>query len=444
MTEPIKLNLSLLGPFVTEERLEALQPKLAQVHASLLNKTCAGADFLGWLDLPWKMESELERIKSLAQEIRSRADHLVCIGIGGSYLGTRAAVEFLCDPFLGNSFLLYAGQNLSADAHASLIDYILDKQVYLNVISKSGTTTEPAIAFRLISQALAKKYSVDELKKRIITTTDKRRGVLRKLSDQQEYRSFVIEDDIGGRFSVLSPVGLLPIAAAGYDVEALLAGARDMATLCRASADVSKNPAAAYAAARYLLHQEGKKVEVLSFFEPSLFFLGEWWKQLFGESEGKDHTGLFPATANLTTDLHSLGQYLQEGERILFESFMTVSARRTLTIPHFEDDGDGLNFVAGKSLDEVNEQAYLGTRFAHAEGNLPNLTISLARRDEYTLGALFYFFEFAVAMSGLLLGVNPFDQPGVEAYKKNMFALLGKPGFEEQKKLLLSKFFGEA
>lgn len=440
----LTLDISLLRPTVTAEALKTLQPRLAAVHASILQKTCAGSAFLGWVDLPWAIEPQIKGINQLAKEIRDHADHLLCIGIGGSYLGARAAVEFLADPLRGNNALLFAGHHLSADYTASLLDFIMEKPVYVNVISKSGTTTEPAVAFRLITQALARKYSKDELKKRIIATTDKARGVLRGIVEREGYRALVIEDDIGGRFSVLSPVGLLPIAAAGYDIEALIAGARDMATLCRANADVLENPVMTYAGARHLLYGQGKTVEILSSFEPSFTFLGEWWKQLFGESEGKQGKGIYPTSANLTTDLHSLGQFMQEGTRILFETFLMLSTvKKSVEIPPVAGDPDQLNLLAGKTLDDVNRQAYLGTRYAHFDGGLPNMTLTVPERDEYQLGRLFYFFEFAVAVSGLLLGVNPFDQPGVEAYKNNMYALLGKPGYETLQSELLGKIEGK-
>ncbi len=431
--EHLFVDPQLLTPFVEETALKALQPRLDDVQASLWQKSCPGNDRLGWLALPETIEEQLPRIKEIAAEIRANSDHLLCIGIGGSYLGARAAIDFLSDPFLGNSKVIYAGHHLGADYLASLLDYLWEKHVYVNVISKSGTTTEPAVAFRLINGLLSKKYSPDELKKRIIATTDRSQGVLRALTEREGYRSFVIEDDIGGRFSVLSPVGLLPIAAAGFDIDALVAGAREMMQLCRRSADVFENPAMTYAAARHLLYRQGKFVEFLSTFEPSCAYIAEWWKQLFGESEGKEGKGILPASAVLTTDLHSLGQYMQQGSRILFETFLQIAEpQRRLEIIALPDDIDKLNFIAGRTLDDVNRQAYLGTREAHADGGLPNMTITLARRDEYRLGQLFYFFEFAVAVSGLLLGVNPFDQPGVEDYKNNMFALLGKPGYENR------------
>ncbi|MBN1466292.1 glucose-6-phosphate isomerase [candidate division KSB1 bacterium] len=444
MSKQLSLDSALLKNYVTDSDFENLQQQVSTVHDSLLKKSCAGSDYTGWIDLPWSIESQLPRIKEIAAEIRDRADHLVSIGIGGSYLGARSAIDFLADPFLGNDRVIYFGHHIGSDYTASLLDYALQKNIYVNVISKSGTTTEPAIAFRLIRAALAKKYSRDELRMRIIATTDKAAGVLRGIADAEEYRSFVIEDDIGGRFSVLSPVGLLPIAVAGCDIDALVAGAADMAHFCKTEPNILANESLKYAAARYLLHEKGKKVEILSSFEPSAHSIAEWWKQLFGESEGKDGKGIYPTSANLTTDLHSLGQFMQEGTRCLFETFLTIGMARTrVPIPAVPGDSDQLNFLADRSVEFVNQQAYLATSYAHYEGDLPNMTITLAKRDEYTLGQLYYFFEFSVAISGLLLGLNPFNQPGVEAYKQNMFALLGKPGYEERKAALDRKIVGE-
>ncbi|RPH99352.1 MAG: glucose-6-phosphate isomerase [Calditrichaeota bacterium] len=430
----ISLNTALLNHYIDDKALTALQPRVNEIVSSLFNKTCAGNDFLGWIDLPMTIQKELPRIRETARRIHEQADHLVCIGIGGSYLGAKSAIEFLADPFTGNRRVLFFGQNISAEYSESLLQYILQKQVCVNVISKSGTTTEPAIAFRLIRNTLAKKYSENELKKRIYATTDRARGVMRHITDEQGYESFIIEDDIGGRFSVLSPVGLLPIAAAGYDIDALVAGAADMAQFCRDNRNVLENPALTYAAARFSLYQQGKLVEILSSFEPSFTFLGEWWKQLFGESEGKDLKGIYPTSANLTTDLHSLGQFMQEGRRLVFETFLMLQqVGSRLVIPDDPANSDQLNFISGRTIDDVNRQAFLGTKFAHYAGDLPNMTMTIPLRNEYVLGQLYYLFEFAVAVSGLLLGVNPFNQPGVEAYKQNMFALLGKPEYEAKR-----------
>ncbi len=440
----LSLDISLLKEYVVDSDLTAMQPHIDSVRSALLNRTCAGADFLGWLDLPWSVESELPNIKKIAAEIRDNADHLVSIGIGGSYLGARAAIDFLADPFLCNDRVLYLGHHIGSDYTASLLDFVMQKNVYVNVISKSGTATEPALAFRLLLQELSRKYSRDELRRRVIATTDDDEGVLRNMVKTEGYRSFVIADDIGGRFSVLSPVGLLPIAAAGYDIDALLAGARDMAHWCKSESDVLANDALKYAAARHTLYNKGKDVEIFSSFEPSAHYIAEWWKQLFGESEGKEEKGIFPTSASLTTDLHSLGQFMQEGTRTLFETFFTVGKTKTeVVIPAVDGDADDLNFLRDKTVEHVNRQAYIATKFAHYEGDLPNMTIEIPSRDEYSLGQLFYFFEFAVAISGLLLDVNPFNQPGVEAYKQNMFAILDKPGYEDKKETLLKLIKGE-
>lgn len=442
--ESISLDISLLDHYVSECDLEELQPKIDRVRTSLFKKTCPGNEYLGWIELPFTIESEVERIKNVAAEIRDNADHLVSIGIGGSYLGARAAINFLADPFFGNDKVLYFGHQLGSDYAASLLEYAMQKNVYVNVISKSGTTTEPAVSFRLLREALGKKYSAAELQKRIIATTDKDEGVIRNITDAEGYRSFVLDDDIGGRFSILSPVGLLPIAAAGYDIEKLLAGAQDAAHRCKKEPSVLGNAALKYAAARYTLYNKGKDVEVFSSFEPSAKYLAEWWKQLYGESEGKDEKGIYPTSAALTTDLHSLGQFMQEGTRTLFETFLTIDeTRNDVIIPSIDGDPDQLNFLSSKTLAFVNRQAYIGTKFAHYDGDLPNMTINAGRRDEYNLGQLFYFFEFAVAISGLLAGVNPFNQPGVEAYKENMFALLGKPGYEQRNAELQKLIKGE-
>jgi glucose-6-phosphate isomerase len=443
-TENISLDISLLKEYITERDIETLQPKIDRVTTSLFEKTCQGNEYLGWLDLPTTIEPEIEKINTLANEIKDNADHMVSIGIGGSYLGARSAIDFLADPFIGNNKILYFGHQIGSDYTASLLDYIMQKNVYVNIISKSGTTTEPAIAFRLIREALGKKYSKEELQRRIIATTDNDQGVIREMANSQGFRSFSLNDDIGGRFSVLSPVGLLPIAVAGYDIKKLIAGARDMAAFCRKESNVLKNVALKYAAARYSLYQKGKDVEIFSSFEPSAQYLAEWWKQLYGESEGKDQKGIYPTSALLTTDLHSLGQFMQEGTRTLFETFLTIDETKTdVAIPSIEGDPDQLNFLGGDTLKYVNKQAYIGTKFAHFDGDLPNMTIQAQRRDEYCLGQLFYFFQFSVAISGLLLGVNPFNQPGVEAYKQNMFALLDKPGFEERKSRLQQLIKGE-
>jgi len=381
--------------------------------------------------------------KKTADKIRSNSDVLISIGIGGSYLGARAAIEFLSNPF-DPSTVIFMGHHLSADYTKQLVEFIQDKDVYINIISKSGRTTEPAVAFRVIKDALKSKYSEDELKSRIIATTENNEDVLRTLTDLEGYASFEIPKDVGGRFSVFTPVGLLPIAAAGFDIDKLMQGARDMREICISSTDPNQNIALMYAAARVLLYQENKHTEILSSFEPYLQYVGEWWKQLFGESEGKENKGIYPTSANLTSDLHSLGQYMQEGHRFLFETFLTIDKpNNSIEVPFVEDDKDKLNWAAGKTIDDVNKQAYLGTKFAHADGDLPNMTISLPQRNEYYLGQLLYFFEYAVAISGGLIDVDPFNQPGVEAYKNNMFGLLGKPGYEEIGAELLKRIQGE-
>ena len=430
----LSLDIALLKDYVTESDLESVQPQVSTVVQSLYDKTCAGSDYLGWIDLPWTIGPELDHIKNIAAEVQDKADHLVSLGIGGSYLGARAAIDFLADPFIGNDTVIYLGHHLGSDYMASLLDYALHKDVYVNVISKSGTTTEPAVSFRLLRDRLARKYSQDELATRIITTTDRSKGVLRDITNAAGYRSFTIEDDIGGRFSVLSPVGLLPIAAAGYDIDALLAGAKNMAQVCKENQDVLRNDALKYAASRYLLYQKGKNVEILSSFEPAAHFVAEWWKQLYGESEGKEQKGIYPTSATLTTDLHSLGQFMQEGARHLFETFLVVDkVQKSVSIPPVQGDDDQLNFVADKTVEFVNQQAYIGTRYAHSDGDLPNMTLHMPQRDEYSLGQLFYFFEFSVAVRDLLFGINPF----------NMFALLGKEGYEERKQKLDTQIKGE-
>ena len=444
MKNCIQLSIKLLDQYVSRSDLTGLQKNINSIHKSLWDKTCKGNDFLGWLTLPHDAEKQIRSIQNLAHEIKTHSDALVSIGIGGSYLGARAAIEFLSEPF-APQHVLFLGHHLSGDYTDALFSYIRDKDVYVNVISKSGGTTEPAVAFRLLRNELSRTLSDKELTRRIIATTDGSKGILHDIAQSRGYRTFVIPDDVGGRFSVLTPVGLLPIAAAGFDIEQLLKGAQDMADLCRQNRDVLENPALTYAAARYALYQKGKKVEALSAFEPFFQYAGEWWKQLFGESEGKEHKGIYPTSANLTTDLHSLGQYFQEGERFLFETFLTLDKTKSDTkIPEAEGDPDQLNFVAGQDLHAVNQKAYLGTKYAHYEGDLPNMTLTLPERNEYVLGQMFYFFEFAVAVSGLMLDVNPFNQPGVEAYKKNMFALLGKPGFEDRKQELEDKIKGQS
>ena len=437
----ISLDIALLKHFIDDKVLNAMQLKVDKVIDSIHNGTCLGNDYLGWVDLPFNVNAaELDSILKIAGEIKSNDGYLICIGIGGSYLGARATIDFLASPFKDNR-IFYLGHQLSSDYVSGLMEHIAGINIYVNVISKSGTTTEPGIAFRILLDKMRALFpDSNDLRQRIIATTDKQKGALRELVDSEGFRPFVIPDDVGGRFSVLTPVGLLPIAAMGYDIKALLEGARSMAQLCRDNTSVLENPVLTYAVSRYLLYQHGKKVEVLSAFDPALQYVGEWWKQLYGESEGKDGLGIFPASTLFTTDLHSMGQYIQDGERMLFETFINIAqTKKSVDIPETKDNKDGMNYLTGMNLAEVNYQAYRGTALAHYSGGVPNMTITMPERNEYYLGQLFYFFEYAVAVSGLLLGINPFNQPGVEDYKKNMFALLGKPGYEELRKKLSSE-----
>jgi len=421
----ISLNQDNLKGFVEKKDFERILPEIQKAHNLLESKSGPGKEFLGWMNLPSKIsDGFIQDLEKLALEIQQNSDALISIGIGGSYLGIRSTVEFL-----GGKEKLpiyYAGHNISSDYLYNLLESLKDKRVTVIVISKSGTTTEPAIAFRVVKQFLQKKYKESELKKRIICVTDEKKGALKRIADKMGYRSFVIPDDVGGRFSVLTPVGLVPLALAGVDVKGLVEGAH------KAQAEYSKmgfegNAAYQYAAARYLLTKKGKAIEVLSSFYPNMFYIAEWWKQLFGESEGKNGKGIFPASLILTTDLHSMGQLMQDGQRNLFETFLMIDApQHQVMIPKDDEDLDGFNCVAGKELDFVNKQAYRATAMAHSEGGVPNMTISVCKANSFHAGQLYYFFEKAVAVSGYLLGVNPFDQPGVEAYKSKMFWLLGK------------------
>ena len=441
----INFNYSKALDFFAKEEIDALQPYVDVAHEMLHNKTGLGNDFLGWIDLPNNYDKEeFARIKKAAEKIQSDSDVLIVIGIGGSYLGARAAIECLGHSFRNNlnkeerktPEIYYAGNNISSTYLMDLLDIIKDKDVSLNVISKSGTTTEPAIAFRVLKEFLENKYGKEEAAKRIYATTDASKGALKQVSDEEGYETFVIPDDVGGRFSVLTPVGLLPIAVAGLDIDAMMQGAND-ARENYSIANLAENDCYQYAAVRNVLHRKGKDIELLVNYEPSLHFVSEWWKQLYGESEGKDQKGIFPAAVDFSTDLHSMGQYVQDGKRILFESVLNVEKpRRVVELKSAENDLDGLNYLSGKTLDFVNEKAFQGTLLAHTDGQVPNLLINIPTLDEYNFGYLVYFFEKACGISGYLLGVNPFDQPGVEAYKKNMFALLGKPGFEKEKEEL--------
>jgi len=433
----LNIDIAHAVEFLEKGSIERLQGDLERHQQALAGRTGRGSNFLGWVDLPSRTDQGLiSRILEDAARMQDIARIFVVVGIGGSYLGSRAVIEALTDPFHTMDpaptapVILYAGHHIGEDYHASLLN-LLDQSDYgLAVISKSGTTTEPAIAFRLLKEHLERKYGREKARRRIIAITDRSKGALKKLSDEEGYSSYVVPDDIGGRYSVLTPVGLLPVAVAGLDIRSLLYGAQHMERIAAKNVRLDENPAAMYAAARYALHQHGKAIEILVSYLPSLSYLAEWWKQLYGESEGKEHKGLFPASVSFTSDLHSMGQYIQEGVRHLFETMILVDrTAKQLTIPRVEDDLDGLNYIAGKKLEEVNRMAALGTLMAHVEGQVPVLTLELERLDEFNLGQLLYFFEYACALSGYMLGVNPFDQPGVEAYKNKMFTLLGKEGY---------------
>lgn len=427
-------------PFVDKEELNYYKPYVLQTHNLLHEKRHTGSDFLGWLDLPQNYDKEeFARIKQAAEKIRKHSDILVAIGIGGSYLGAKAAIEMLSHSFYNfkeGTKVIFAGNNISSTYLAELLEILEGKDWSINVISKSGTTTEPAIAFRILKKKLIEKYGEEESKNRIFVTTDRAKGALKTLATEKGYESFVVPDDVGGRFSVLTAVGLLPIAVAGIDIDAMMKGAYD-AMIEYSDPNLDSNPVYQYAVLRNILYGKGKVLELLVNYEPKLQYFGEWWKQLFGESEGKNHKGIFPASANFSTDLHSLGQIIQEGRRNLFETVINVvEPTKELTIEAEQEDLDQLNYLSGKTVDYVNKNAFKGTVLAHVDGGVPNLIVNLKKLDEYGFGYLVYFFEKAVAMSGYLLGVNPFDQPGVEAYKKNMFALLEKPGYEELTKEL--------
>lgn len=431
----LKINLENTLPFITESDINSVKSEAEKCYKELLNLSGKGNDFLGWLDLPSDITKEnIQLIEETAYYLRRKSDVIVITGIGGSYLGARAVIEALQHSFKHltkkgehSPQVLYAGQNMGEDYLADLLEVLEDKKFSVVVISKSGTTTEPAIAFRLLKNLLEKKYGKEVAANRIVAITDKQRGALKKLADKEGYKTFVIPDDVGGRFSVLSPVGLLPIACAGFDVKEFLKGAEEMETALKGKEGFDSNPAMQYAAVRNLLYRKGKTTEILVSFTPSLYYFIEWWKQLYGESEGKDGKGIFPAGAVFSTDLHSMGQYIQDGVRNVFETNLWVEkARKSVTIPEDETNLDELNYIAGKNVNFVNEKAMLGTMQAHKDGGVPSVTISLTELNERNLGGLVYFFEFACAVSGYMLGVNPFDQPGVEAYKRNMFGLLGK------------------
>lgn len=448
MGSKVTFDYSKAGAFIRGHEIQSMKKIAEAAKAELLGREGAGNDFLGWIDLPVDYDKEeFARIKKAAQKIKEDSEVLIVIGIGGSYLGARAAIEFLRHSFYNmvpkevrkTPEIYFTGNNISSTYMKHLIDVIGDRDFSVNIISKSGTTTEPAIAFRIFKELLEKKYGKEEAAGRIYATTDKARGALKKLADEEGYEEFVVPDDIGGRFSVLTAVGLLPIAVSGADIDRLMEGAasgREMA-MNRA---FEENDALLYAAVRNILHRKGKGVEVLANYEPGLHYVSEWWKQLYGESEGKDQKGIFPASVDLTTDLHSMGQFIQDGSRIMYETVLNVEeSGEEITIAEEPADLDGLNYLAGKNVDFVNKSAMNGTILAHTDGNVPNLIVNIPRQDEFSLGQLFYFFEFACGVSGYILGVNPFDQPGVESYKKNMFALLGKPGFEKEREELLKR-----
>ena len=438
--ELLKLSTSKSGVAFSEELKQSAMAANSLLHSG----KGAGNDFLGWVDLPFNYDKEeYARIKEAAKKIQKKCDVFVVIGIGGSYLGARAVIEYVKSPLYNNlkregtPEIYFSGCNISAQSLNELLAICEGKDICINVISKSGTTTEPAVAFRVFRDLLEKKYGKEEAKERIFVTTDKARGTLKKFSDEAGYETFVVPDNVGGRFSVLTAVGLLPIAVSGTDIDALMKGAADAATEYKASSDIEKNDCMKYVALRNLLYRNGKAAEILVNYEPYAAMLNEWWKQLYGESEGKDKKGIFPASVIFSTDLHSLGQFIQDGSRNIFETVVSVNeTNEKKPVPFDEANVDGLNFLAGVDLNEVNKMAMKGTILAHVDGGTPNILIEVADKSEYSLGYLLYFFEFACGVSGYVLGVNPFNQPGVEAYKKNMFALLGKPGYESEKAAL--------
>jgi len=435
----LTIDISQVLPFIENEKFDSLNNEIINHHNSIEKKEGKGSDFLGWHHLPSSINSDIiNDIKGTANTIRNKAKYFVVIGIGGSYLGARAVIEALQSPFSDfqkndNPKIIYAGQNLSEDYLFDLLKLLDNNDYALTVISKSGTTTEPAVAFRLLKQHLENKYGEEEAASRIIAITDAEKGALRTLATQKGYKTYVVPDDVGGRYSVLTPVGLLPIAVAGFDIEALVSGARFMEAECQETTNTKDNPAALYAITRNALLNKGFDIEMLINYSPTLMYFTEWWKQLYGESEGKENKGIFPAGASFTTDLHSMGQYIQEGRRVIFETLISVeSSKNTVLIPDDSQDLDGLNYLKGKNVEYINQMAQLGTSIAHVDGGVPNIKLEINSINEKNIGQLIYFFELACAYSGYLLGVNPFNQPGVEAYKKNMFALLAKPGFEEE------------
>lgn len=445
--ETLKVKIDKIYDFVKKDTVYSYAAEIEKQNVALHKKTGKGNDFLGWVNLPSSIsEHEIKELQSVADSLRKKCEIVVVVGIGGSYLGAKAVIEALSNSFFmlqndkSNPIILFAGQNIGEDYTSELIALLENKKYGVVCISKSGTTTEPAIAFRILKEHLERKVGKKGAKELIVAITDAKKGALRTLAVQEGYKTFVIPDDVGGRFSILTPVGLLPIAIAGFDIKELVHGARHMEEKTAPGTDFDHNPAAIYAAARNALYKKGKKIEILANYNHKLSYVSEWWKQLYGESEGKENKGIFPASVNFTTDLHSMGQYIQEGERTLFETVLTVKeADNKIAIPFDKENLDGLNFLAYKRIDEVNKMAELGTLLAHIDGGVPNLIIEIPKLNEYYLGQLFYFFEKACGISGYILDVNPFDQPGVEAYKKNMFALLDKPGFELESKQLKNR-----
>lgn len=445
----ISLNITKAASFLAEDAVKAYEPKVKAAQEALENGTCEGNDFLGWLHLPSSITPEfLNEIQAVANTLREKCEVVVVAGIGGSYLGARAVIEGLGNSFAWlvndkkNPTILFAGNNIGEDYLFELTSFLKDKKFGVINISKSGTTTETALAFRLLKKQCEDQRGKEEAKDVIVAVTDAKKGAARTCADKEGYKSFIIPDNVGGRFSVLTPVGLLPIAVAGFDVKQLVAGAADMEKACGKDVAFEENPAAIYAATRQALYtQAGKKIEIVCNFQPKLHYFAEWWKQLYGESEGKDQKGIFPAACDFTTDLHSMGQWIQQGERSIFETVISVETpNEKLLFPHDDENLDGLNFLEGKRVDEVNKMAELGTRLAHVDGGVPNILVNVPELNAYYLGQLIYFFEKACGISGLLEEVNPFNQPGVEAYKKNMFALLNKPGYEAESKAIQERF----
>ena len=450
--ENLKLDITKAASFLAEGAVKAFKPQVKAAQEALENGTCPGNDFLGWLHLPSSITPAfLDEVQAVADTLRQKCEVVVVAGIGGSYLGARAVIESLGNSFAWlvqdkkNPTILFAGNNICEDYLAELTDYLKGKRFGVINISKSGTTTETALTFRLLKKQCEAQMGKEEAREVIVAVTDAKRGAARTCADKEGYKSFIIPDNVGGRFSVLTPVGLLPIACAGFDIKALVQGAADMEKTCGKDVPFEENLAAQYAAVRNGLYQSGKKIEIMVNYQPKLHFIAEWWKQLYGESEGKDKKGIFPASCDFTTDLHSMGQWIQDGERTIFETVISVEQpNKKMLFPNDDENLDGLNFLAGKRVDEVNKMAELGTRLAHVDGGVPNIRISVPCLNEYYIGQLIYFFEIGCGISGNVLGVNPFNQPGVEAYKKNMFALLNKPGYEAESKAIQERLAKEA